>query len=743
MTTRHRKYQSTTSLNHTSHAFGIDKNEAFVFRQSIAYLFRLRPFLSKLDFETLKFIHWLIPEESKAIVQFIIQQMPQNEKAALSEEILECMTEPDSYPRNSGDMMEKLPQRKIQKVIDFCVTSLEVKYNCLSYRGQSEMEKAMEAMCRIFQLTEPEKKLCWFFFICSNRWERANDLFIDHLKLHTISRRRQLLAVLDINYSELTAALSGTLSKLEILTNSMYGIDCQSDFLNYLENPASEKLTKKFYAGIPKQSIPLEYHYVDPKETAQIIKLLKDKTVTSTHILLYGNPGTGKTSYAYGLAQSMKVPTYQIVQDETNQVLNRRNAIVACLQMTNKGDGSLIIVDEADNVINTQNSWFKRGETQDKGWLNKILEEPGTRMIWITNDLDSIEESVLRRFSYSLHFQNLNRQQRIRVWQRILEKNRAVRFFNQLQIETFAKQYEVSAGVIDLAVRKAKEMKLKSKEDFSNAVILAIDAHERLLRGGGKKKKKNPIEKDYSLDGLNIKGDLKLLMRDLHAFDEYLRKTKLSENRNMNLLFYGPPGTGKSELARYIAHDLNREIICKRASDIVDCYVGQTEKNLKKAFDEAERDQAVLVFDEADTFLFNRDMAQRSWEISATNEFLTQMERYNGILICTTNRMTGLDNASLRRFNHKFQFNYLTPEGNVIFFRKLLSRIAKEQLKQTSENDLRGIKDLAPGDFRIVKDRYAILPGVDITPEAMIKALLEESRIKDAHRGHNRIGFLN
>ena len=95
--------------------------------------------------------------------------------------------------------------------------------------------------------------------------------------------------------------------------------------------------------------------------------------------------------------------------------------------------------------------------------------------------------------------------------------------------------------------------------------------------------------------------------------------------------------------------------------------MGATEQLIRRAFEEAEREEAVLVLDEADTFLFSRDRAVRSWEISFTNEFLTQMERYRGILICTTNRMTDLDQASIRRFNHKIRFDYLTPEGNRIF----------------------------------------------------------------------------
>jgi len=64
------------------------------------------------------------------------------------------------------------------------------------------------------------------------------------------------------------------------------------------------------------------------------------------------------------------------------------------------------------------------------------------------------------------------------------------------------------------------------------------------------------------------------MMDQLEAFDRYLRQPKHERNVNMNLLFYGPPGCGKSELARYIAHELDREILCKRASDLLDPYVG-------------------------------------------------------------------------------------------------------------------------------------------------------------------------
>jgi AAA+ superfamily predicted ATPase len=210
----------------------------------------------------------------------------------------------------------------------------------------------------------------------------------------------------------------------------------------------------------------------------------------------------------------------------------------------------------------------------------------------------------------------------------------------------------------------------------------------------------------------------------------------------MNLLFYGPPGTGKSELARYIANHLDREIITRQASNMLSPYVGVTEKNIRKAFEEAENEEAILIIDEVDTMLFSRNQAERSWEISFTNEFLTQMERYRGIMICTTNRLAGLDEASIRRFNHKIGFHFLKPEGNLLFYRNLLLPLTNIHLEEEIEESLLKIPDLAPGDFRVVRDRFSFYPKEQVTPRIMIEALEAEVRTKKIHSQHGgKIGF--
>jgi SpoVK/Ycf46/Vps4 family AAA+-type ATPase len=252
---------------------------------------------------------------------------------------------------------------------------------------------------------------------------------------------------------------------------------------------------------------------------------------------------------------------------------------------------------------------------------------------------------------------------------------------------------------------------------------------------------KTEVNKILSGTLKKIDGDIESMMRQLKQFDLYLRDAKDDRIMNMNLLFYGPPGTDKSELARYIADRFDREIICKRVSDLQSKWVGEGEKNIKRAFEEAEAEGAILIIDEADSLLFNRERAVRSWEISFTNEFLTQMERYRGILVCTTNRMKDLDDASIRRFNHKLKFGYLLPEGNAIFYEKLLAGLIETPMSKKSETELKRIPNLTPGDFKTVRDRFSFCPGEELDHGMLLAALEDESRIKEKHSNSAKIGF--
>ncbi|WP_164172055.1 AAA family ATPase, partial [Streptococcus pneumoniae] len=87
---------------------------------------------------------------------------------------------------------------------------------------------------------------------------------------------------------------------------------------------------------------------------------------------------------------------------------------------------------------------------------------------------------------------------------------------------------------------------------------------------------------------------------------------------------------GKTAWAAWLAEQLDMPLLLKQGSDLLNCYVGRTEQNIAQAFEQAKADNALLVLDEVDTFLFSREGANRSWERSQVNEMLTQIERFEG-----------------------------------------------------------------------------------------------------------------
>ena len=254
--------------------------------------------------------------------------------------------------------------------------------------------------------------------------------------------------------------------------------------------------------------------------------------------------------------------------------------------------------------------------------------------------------------------------------------------------------------------------------------------------------KKLMIAADYSLDGLNIKGQIPL--HKIEAAICRFQHEQLSvmaagiDRPRMNLLLSGPPGTGKTELVKYLGKTLNTKILAKAGSDLLDQYVGGTEQNIREAFRQAEKDKAILFLDEVDGLLRSRQMAARSWEVTQVNELLQQMENFNGILVCATNFADNLDPATIRRFTFKLEFNYLDNTGKKLFF----ERMFKAGLSCGEIKRVENIASLAPGDFRIVRQGFYYLDKGNIATGELLEALEQESLAKKRiGKSANTIGF--
>jgi SpoVK/Ycf46/Vps4 family AAA+-type ATPase len=234
----------------------------------------------------------------------------------------------------------------------------------------------------------------------------------------------------------------------------------------------------------------------------------------------------------------------------------------------------------------------------------------------------------------------------------------------------------------------------------------------------------------YRIDALNADHDLGTML------------SGLNHHPQARLCLYGPPGTGKTALGHHMAEVLNMPLLVKRASDLLDALVGKTEHNIAKMFREANKERAILMLDEADSFLRDRKGAKRSWEVTQVNELLTQMESYEGIFICSTNLMNDLDEASIRRFDFKIKLDYLKPGQALLLFRQALKDMGSSVPGAGSpwQQKLSRLSNLTPGDFALVLRQHRIVAD-SLTASTLYTALEKESRFKQGDHAKAGIGF--
>ena len=162
-------------------------------------------------------------------------------------------------------------------------------------------------------------------------------------------------------------------------------------------------------------------------------------------------------------------------------------------------------------------------------------------------------------------------------------------------------------------------------------------------------------------------------------------------------------------------------------------YVGQSERNIAAAFEEARETGAMLVFDEADSLLWDRRDAQRSWEVSQVNEMLTWMAEHPLPVCFTTNLMDRIDQASLRRFTFSVRFEFLDRAALQRAWRVFFGL-------ETAPSDGLAYTNLAPGDFAKARKQAEMLDILG-KPAALAELLADISRTKPGG-GAGALGFV-
>ncbi len=243
---------------------------------------------------------------------------------------------------------------------------------------------------------------------------------------------------------------------------------------------------------------------------------------------------------------------------------------------------------------------------------------------------------------------------RVQLWEAAVPKERRA---PDLKLESIARAFNLTPGEINAAANEAWVIAQREQGKISHADARACVAR-RLRNDLGELARPIATTMKWS--------DLVLPQQDMDRVQEFISRRKFQDRvyndwgygarvgygKGLIALFSGPPGTGKTMLAGLIAQQLDLDLYQVDLAQVVSKWVGETEKQLGKVFDQAERAHAVLLFDEADSLFAKRTEVKSSndrYGNMAVNYLLQRLEQYTGIAVLTTNKDASLDEALQRR----------------------------------------------------------------------------------------------
>lgn len=449
------------------------------------------------------------------------------------------------------------------------------------------------------------------------------------------------------------------------------------------------------------------------------------------NLLLYGRTGVGKTQLVRTLAEHVGLTCYEIGMfiddgDGPMRPAERFMAYRMGQHLLSRRQDCFLLFDEVEDVFPEDGFDERSARWRNKAWINDLLESNPIPAVWVSNRIDTLDPAYIRRFDLVLELPAPPRGKR----RELLDDCLAELPVGDPLRRRLSHQDQLGPGHLARAAEVTQWAAEQSQHTAERDLALVVREQLRAI-GEPWDDPVARVEVPYRLDILNTEPALPALVAGLN---------KRGWGR---LCLSGPPGSGKTAFADHLAEQLDRPLLKKTASDLLSMWVGESEQKIAGMFEEARREGAVLLLDEADSLLGDRREARHSWEISQVNEILSRMEGFDGIFLCATNLMDRLDAAVLRRFDSRVKFHYLTRAQVWTLLLATLERfelaLPDQDVSQHLQNKLGQYNNLTPGDFNTVLRRLQIVDEAP-TAETLAQGLIEESRAKPG--GSGPMGFI-
>ncbi len=231
---------------------------------------------------------------------------------------------------------------------------------------------------------------------------------------------------------------------------------------------------------------------------------------------------------------------------------------------------------------------------------------------------------------------------------------------------------EILQRIINFEPKQNKKIKIENvlkEQDIFELIEPSIDINDIIM----------PQNTKELLENILKQQDKKVLER--------LNSWGIKSNKNIEakIIFYGPAGTGKTMSALAMAKSMKKTVLSFDCSKILSKWVGESEQNVRKIFDTYKnivqtcKQSPILLLNEADQFLSTRvesSSGSDKMHNQMQNIFLEQIERFNGVIIATTNFLESLDSAFSRRFDYKIEFKKPDFKDRLKMWEKFLPRKA-------------------------------------------------------------------